>query len=237
MLNNNDSEFVRDNNNNNLCVIDNNYNLPMHCLPTTVAPIDQHVNKHFHANNPPQSSCVKSLSSHLVRLVSHIKNVEESTKHTKLNGASATLISISILTLPFLPASNLFFYVGFVVAERILYLPSVGYCLLIGLGLGKLINFKVQFSKSYGTKAKRRTETGRNRNIRSMATILFLIILISACSLKTIRRNRDWKDEESLYRSAIKVNPAKGNFSNRKLLLYCLLLKSTSTSKSKPIPF
>ena len=120
------------------------------------------------------------------------------------------MISITILTLPFLPAANLFFYVGFVVAERILYLPSVGYCLLIGLGLGKLINFKVQ-CKNDG-KSKHKMDKLKQHNIRSMVTILFLIILISAYSIKTIRRNRDWHDEESLYRSAIKVNPPKGKF-------------------------
>jgi protein O-mannosyl-transferase len=107
--------------------------------------------------------------------------------------------------------------VGFVVAERILYLPSVGYCLLIGLGLGKLINFKVQPCKGNSNGAKSRLQKAeslrRQANVRSMAAILFLIILISACSLKTIRRNGDWRDEESLYRSGIKVNPPKGNFS------------------------
>ncbi|XP_050076758.1 protein O-mannosyl-transferase TMTC2 [Anopheles maculipalpis] len=54
--------------------------------------------------------------------------------------AAALLMSVALLTLPFLPASNLLFYVGFVVAERILYLPSVGYCLLIGLGVSGLID-------------------------------------------------------------------------------------------------
>lgn len=36
-----------------------------------------------------------------------------------------------MLIIPFLPATNLPFYVGFVVAERILYIPSMGYCLLV----------------------------------------------------------------------------------------------------------
>ena len=40
--------------------------------------------------------------------------------------------SLSLMALPFLPASNLFFYVGFVVAERVLYIPSAGFCLLSG---------------------------------------------------------------------------------------------------------
>lgn len=32
---------------------------------------------------------------------------------------------------PFLPASNIFFYVGTFIGERLLYLPSVGFCLLL----------------------------------------------------------------------------------------------------------
>uniref|UniRef100_A0A182J228 DUF1736 domain-containing protein n=1 Tax=Anopheles atroparvus TaxID=41427 RepID=A0A182J228_ANOAO len=54
--------------------------------------------------------------------------------------AAALLMSVALLTLPFLPASNLLFYVGFVVAERILYLPSVGFCLLVGLGASGLVD-------------------------------------------------------------------------------------------------
>ena len=41
-------------------------------------------------------------------------------------------LCLSLMALPFLPASNLFFYVGFVVAERVLYIPSAGFCLLSG---------------------------------------------------------------------------------------------------------
>ena len=44
----------------------------------------------------------------------------------------SVVLSMCFLVLPFLPATNLFFYVGFVVAERVLYLPSVGFCLLAG---------------------------------------------------------------------------------------------------------
>lgn len=207
--NNECSELIKDQNNNNSCAIDDNYNASP---PVTLSAVYQHASKHIHLNN--QKLSVKSLSSKLACLAAHIKSAEQmSVKQTKLNGASATLISIMLLTLPFLPASNLLFYVGFVVAERILYLPSVGFCLLIGLGLGKLINFKVQ-CRSNGSKSRPKSADNQaSRNVRSMVTIMFLIILISACSLKTIRRNRDWRDEESLYRSAIKVNPPKGNFS------------------------
>lgn len=36
-----------------------------------------------------------------------------------------------LLVIPFLPASNLFFRVGFVIAERVLYLSTAGYCLIL----------------------------------------------------------------------------------------------------------
>ena len=47
------------------------------------------------------------------------------------NGSDIMLFACSVLVLSLLPATNLFFYVGFVLAERLLYLPSVGSCILI----------------------------------------------------------------------------------------------------------
>ncbi|XP_045444726.1 protein O-mannosyl-transferase TMTC4 isoform X2 [Pipistrellus kuhlii] len=58
-------------------------------------------------------------------------------------------LGLGFLVIPFLPASNLFFRVGFVVAERVLYLPSAGYCMLLTLGcgaLGKLTPRKVHYN-------------------------------------------------------------------------------------------
>lgn len=101
---------------------------------------------------------------------------------------------LAFLILPFLPATNLFIYVGFVVAERLLYLPSVGYCLLVGYGIAKLME------PLKSPQAKR----------RKISTLLCLSIALSVMSVRTIHRNLDWKDEESLYRSAIQVNPPKG---------------------------
>uniref|UniRef100_A0A3Q0T3I4 dolichyl-phosphate-mannose--protein mannosyltransferase n=1 Tax=Amphilophus citrinellus TaxID=61819 RepID=A0A3Q0T3I4_AMPCI len=40
-------------------------------------------------------------------------------------------LGLVLLVVPFLPASNIFFRVGFVIAERVLYLSSAGYCLLL----------------------------------------------------------------------------------------------------------
>ena len=53
------------------------------------------------------------------------------------------LLALSWMVIPFLPASNIFFPVGFVVAERVLYLPSMGFSLLVALGINSFWNKRV----------------------------------------------------------------------------------------------
>ena len=36
------------------------------------------------------------------------------------------------------------------------------------------------------------------------------------CGLRTVGRNRDWADEEGLYRSGIQINPPKGKKENER---------------------
>ena len=50
------------------------------------------------------------------------------------------VMAIAWLTLPFIPAANIFFPVGFVVAERVLYLPSMGFSLIVSLGFHRFVN-------------------------------------------------------------------------------------------------
>lgn len=63
------------------------------------------------------------------------KNNGVSTTSCSVRDRQLTLLSLSLLLLPLLPASNLLFPVGFVLAERVLYLPSMGACLLIAIGI------------------------------------------------------------------------------------------------------
>jgi hypothetical protein len=102
--------------------------------------------------------------------------------------AKVTLLGLTLMVFPFLPASNLLFPVGFVVAERVLYLPSMGYCLIIALGAWQLYHSE-----------------------KMLPTVTFLLILCCGFqSLKTIVRNYDWKNDNTLFRSAISVNPGNG---------------------------
>lgn len=142
------------------------------------------------------SKIVNSVASAPITVTSN----EPNTNHLHISHPSTTtsaviVLSIALLTLPFVPAANLFYYVGFVVAERILYLPSVGYCLLIGLGVSKLMD----------------SSRGMLRNQRWRYALKFCIgLTITVYSIKTIDRNTDWRNEESLFRSAITINPPKG---------------------------
>lgn len=53
------------------------------------------------------------------------------------------LVTIAMLFIPFLPASGII-SLGFVIAERILYIPSIGYCLLVCIGFNR---FYEKYSK------------------------------------------------------------------------------------------
>ena len=78
------------------------------------------------------------------------------------------LFGLGLLVLPFIPASNLFLPVGFVIAERVLYLPSMGFCLLVGYGVWCLSFHHKQLSR------------------------LGLFYLLAFHSAKLVTRNRDW---------------------------------------------
>ena len=93
----------------------------------------------------------------------------------------------SVAFFSFLPASNLFFPVGFVVAERVLYIPSMGFCMLVAEGVYTIL--KTQ------------------RLLLSRSAKLGLILLFVFHATKTVTRNREWKDERTLYLSAVQSYP------------------------------
>ena len=109
---------------------------------------------------------------------------------------SVILTGLSLIVFPFLPASNLLFPVGFVVAERVLYLPSMGFCLLVAAGCDKLWRRLASLSL-----------------LRSGLALLLLSTL-AAHSVKTWTRNNDWLDEFSLFSSGLKVNSGNAKLFN-----------------------
>lgn len=97
------------------------------------------------------------------------------------------LVGLLFLVLPFLPASNLFFRVGFVVAERVLYMPSMGSCILFVHGLSKLCAWLNRCGATALT----------------VSTVLLLLLF----SWKTVKQNEIWLSRESLFRSGVETLP------------------------------
>lgn len=109
------------------------------------------------------------------------------------------LMGLAFLIIPFLPASNLFFPVGFVIAERVLYIPSIGYSILVVHGLNLLKQRFHRYSK------------------KILAVFLFVCFVLS---IKTWYQNQTWHSRQSLFLSGLKALPhnAKIHFNLANLL-------------------
>jgi len=101
--------------------------------------------------------------------------------------------SIWFYLLPLTVVSNLFFPIGAFMGERFIFISSIGFCIFIGWLL--YIFFKSTKRSNY-------------------LICLVLIIILSLYSVKTISRNRVWKDIFTLHTTDVKTskNSAKGNF-------------------------
>jgi tetratricopeptide (TPR) repeat protein len=88
------------------------------------------------------------------------------------------------------PTSNLIVFIGSIMAERFLYLPSVGLAGCVAAAIYAL---------------GRQTPIWRPQTARTACAALGLVCL--ALTARTYARNQDWKDELSLWTSAVTVSP------------------------------
>lgn len=126
------------------------------------------------------------LSAAFLSTVAHLIRVafRATTSH---HHRHAILVSLSLIIIPFLPASNLFFPVGFVLAERVLYIPSMGLTLLVAMGLDQL-----QISP-------------RKKDwILVIRVIIFFLFIMG--SVRTMTRNLDWRSEATFIHIYFKRN-------------------------------
>lgn len=97
------------------------------------------------------------------------------------------LVAAAMMVVPFIPASGLFMEVGFVLAERVLYIPSAGYCVL-------MVIMAQHFSREGIFRWRSRTG-------------LVMTFVLVAYSARTFYRNKDWRNEGALFGSGVKVAP------------------------------
>ena len=115
--------------------------------------------------------------------------VVRSLLHPSTAGRAALgpLVGTSLLLLPFLPSAHIFLTVGFTLAERVLYLPSAGFCVLLTLLLPHLPRAAGRTARvfKYGIPA----------------------LLFGMHAVLTLRRNVDWRTNLSLLTSGVAHQP------------------------------
>ncbi|KAI8439856.1 hypothetical protein MSG28_001325 [Choristoneura fumiferana] len=113
----------------------------------------------------------------------------------ELQRHTPAVAGLMLLVIPYLPASNLLVTVGFVVAERVLYLPSVGSVILTAYGLQLL---------------------WRHWDRRWL--VVGAAVLVAGGATRTQLRNGDWRTRETLLRADLAVLPHNAklhyNFAN-----------------------
>jgi len=101
----------------------------------------------------------------------------------RLNRAAFFFAAFSLTT--FLPASNLLFPAGTIMAERVMYLPSAGLAALVAILIAPL--------SAHATPRR--------------ALAASICVLVAGFGARTWLRNRDWRDDVSLWTSASRVVP------------------------------
>jgi len=94
------------------------------------------------------------------------------------------LLCVLWICMPMIPASNLFMKVGTLLAERLLYVPSLGFCCLV-------------------TYAVRRFFFGCSKLVVWSLFGAIVVTMINRSQLRT----QDWYTDESLFESAVEVCP------------------------------
>ncbi|MFH1319892.1 MAG: tetratricopeptide repeat protein [Bacteroidota bacterium] len=94
--------------------------------------------------------------------------------------------------------SNLFILIGATLGERFLFTPSLGFCIVIVILLAKILKID-----PLGKFSKNRSKL-----------ITIIIVITALFSIKTIDRNKDWKDNFSLFSADINScpNSARNHF-------------------------
>jgi tetratricopeptide (TPR) repeat protein len=98
----------------------------------------------------------------------------------------AALFGLIWCALNYVPISNIVPIPSDPITERFLYMPAIGFFIVLGALFGRL-NARV-----------------RSRQIVNVAFVVILLLFASV----TIERNRDWRDDYSLYLSGVKNDPA-----------------------------
>jgi Tfp pilus assembly protein PilF len=113
--------------------------------------------------------------------------------------APALTLGLGVLIATFAVVANVFFLIGTIMGERLMYLPSAGFCLAVAAALGAAA------SESRAPAAR-----------RSPAFALPVALLVVVFGARTLARNRVWSDPLTFY-SAMTADAPRSARSHREL--------------------
>jgi Tfp pilus assembly protein PilF len=106
------------------------------------------------------------------------------------------VIAGALYVAAFIVTANVFIPIGTIMGERLAYLPSAGFCLLLALAWNWLRE--------------------RQRTI----ALAVLAVLIAALGVRTIARNRDWRNNDTLYTAQLTSAPNSTKTHQNMALVY-----------------
>ena len=139
------------------------------------------------------------------------------------------ILSFAILffLIALVPVSNVFLVIGSTMAERFMYIPSLGFCMVIAYFIIRITNRSVNF----------RVENLQDF-FKTNSTILIITLLITfAYSAKTFTRTGVWYDDVSLFGHDVKIaqNSARAHYQWARSLSRYQLPKETDPERQKAI--
>ena len=96
---------------------------------------------------------------------------------------SALIVAGAIYLIGFAATANVLLPTGTIMGERLAYLPSAGFCLLIAVGWSWL------------------------RDRQRLVALAALTAVVSAFAMRTMTRNQDWRDNLSLFETSVRAAP------------------------------
>jgi len=142
-------------------------------------------------------------------------------KHARIS----LLLGMALLLVPLVPALNVVFPVGTLLAERLLFVPSIGYCFIVAeLLLVDLADHWKSLSTTLfdpvvhaihnkalhwmsRSKDAGKIRSGGDVKLGYKSVYFFVVPLLFLWTVRVWTRNEDWASETKLYASALKVCP------------------------------
>jgi tetratricopeptide (TPR) repeat protein len=140
----------------------------------------------------------------------------------KIKNKNLYAFAILFFLISLFPVSNIYLKLASTMAERFLFIPSLGYCIILSLLLVKLTN-----------NASNKIKFTSIKQMVSRNTLLFTIIfgIITLYSIKIFSRNPNWKDNNTLFAHDAEIadNSARAHYNYG-----CILLDEILVNENNP---